>query len=372
MYLAAALENHLTSFLIITLILIDYVRKINTEAFQRFIFIQILGFALFSLACNLLNSFAVKSLAGRAGAAALLFITLNVLYYGFQVLSFFFITVLIDYNIRRDKTRSGKIIVIAWTMTGFYVLLLFAFNQYSFYINTVFRIMPLLIIIIDIFLSLKSFLKQHLHLLLIFWSSIITGFLLDCIPGADKLIWPCYSAALLYVYFLIITSDSKLDILTGIGNRHAFNEFFMELSRKGTKDKSGSERNHSIVMIDIDNFKKINDVLGHAEGDNALRDMAAIITRCIRHSDFAVRYGGDEFVLAVPAEYDVEKVMDRIQEALNFQNSKKIRPYTLEMSYGYDVYIPGKYKSMDEFLSHVDSLMYKQKEEHRRQRDGGE
>jgi diguanylate cyclase (GGDEF)-like protein len=116
----------------------------------------------------------------------------------------------------------------------------------------------------------------------------------------------------------------------------------------------------------MDHFKEINDTLGHAEGDNALRDMAAIIKGCVRHSDFAARYGGDEFVLAAKAEYDIEKLIERIERAMKIQNEKNIRPYKLEMSYGCDVYTAGHSRSINEFLNHVDSLMYQHKAEHRR------
>jgi diguanylate cyclase (GGDEF)-like protein len=121
-------------------------------------------------------------------------------------------------------------------------------------------------------------------------------------------------------------------------------------------------------MIDMDRFKEINDTLGHLEGDNALRDMATIIKSVIRHSDFAARYGGDEFILAARAEYDIGRIMTRIQENIDLQNSKGTRPYKIYMSYGCDVYTTNSGRSIQEFISHIDSLMYKNKEENRRSR----
>jgi diguanylate cyclase (GGDEF)-like protein len=179
--------------------------------------------------------------------------------------------------------------------------------------------------------------------------------LIDVIVKTTTLIWPCFTAALLYAYFFVIRTDSKIDSLTGIGNRYAFNEFINKLASQSVKES------YSIVMIDMDHFKEINDTLGHAAGDSALRDMAAIIKGCIRHSDFAARYGGDEFVLAARAEYDIEKLINRIEKSMEIQNEKHLRPYRLEMSYGYDVYTAGKSRSITEFLNHVDSLMYQQK-----------
>jgi diguanylate cyclase (GGDEF)-like protein len=124
-----------------------------------------------------------------------------------------------------------------------------------------------------------------------------------------------------------------------------------------------SKIEYSIVMIDMDKFKEINDTLGHLEGDNALRDMAAIIKGCIRHSDFAARYGGDEFILVTEAEYDIKRLMNRIQAAIDLQNEKRIRPYQLYISYGYDIYTTKSGESIYSFLAKIDALMYKQKEE---------
>jgi diguanylate cyclase (GGDEF)-like protein len=186
------------------------------------------------------------------------------------------------------------------------------------------------------------------------------GATLDVVFKSGSLAWPCFSAAILYIYFFIIQSDSKIDSLTGIGNRYSFNEFINKLSRQNMKE------DYAIVMIDLDRFKEINDTLGHLEGDNALRDMATIIKGCIRHSDFAARYGGDEFVLAAKAEHDIQRLMNRIQEAIDLQNEKRQRPYQIYMSYGYDVFTTNAGQSIQDFLAHIDALMYRQKESHRK------
>jgi diguanylate cyclase (GGDEF)-like protein len=157
-----------------------------------------------------------------------------------------------------------------------------------------------------------------------------------------------------------LQSDLKIDSLTRIGNRASFNEFIDKLSRQN------SQQEYTIVMMDMDRFKEINDTLGHLEGDNALRDMAAIIKNCIRKTDLAARYGGDEFVLVIGAEYDVHRVMNRIQDIINQQNERRIRPYQLYISYGYDVYTPKSGESISGFLARIDAMMYKQKEERKK------
>jgi diguanylate cyclase (GGDEF)-like protein len=239
-------------------------------------------------------------------------------------------------------------------------------------------------------LSSKSLRGPQLYLVIFFGLLTGAGAALDVIIRTSSLTWPCFAAALLYLYFFIIRADSKIDGLTGLGNRSSFNEFIDRLSRQsgrkpvsgrkgaaldkatgGARRSYGAQESWAIVMIDMDHFKEINDTLGHAEGDNALRDMAAIIKGSVRHSDFAVRYGGDEFVLATRAENDIQRLMERIKEALAAQNAKKVRPYTLEISYGCDVFTTGGSQSIEDFLVHIDSLMYKHKAERRRVSDLG-
>jgi diguanylate cyclase (GGDEF)-like protein len=183
------------------------------------------------------------------------------------------------------------------------------------------------------------------------------GVVIDYVLEGSNLVRPCFAAAVLYLYFFIIQSDSKIDSLTGIGNRFSFNEFMDKLSRQHSKVE------YSIVMMDMDKFKEINDTLGHLEGDNALRDVATIIKGCVRHSDFAARYGGDEFILVTEVENDINRLMNRIQAAIDLQNNKRIRPYQLYISYGYDVYTTNSGESIYTFIAKIDALMYKHKEE---------
>jgi diguanylate cyclase (GGDEF)-like protein len=218
--------------------------------------------------------------------------------------------------------------------------------------------LPLVLSFLTVFVSAGQFKQSQIVSIVFFGILTGTGAGLDIVLKNSCLIWPCFTAGLLYFYFFIVQSDSKLDSLTGLGNRFSFNEFIERLARSGTKEA------YSIVMIDMDHFKAINDTLGHLEGDNALRDMALIIKSCIRETDFAARYGGDEFVLAIKSEYNIEKLMERIQQAIDNQNEKGKRAYKLQMSYGWDVFTANtssSLSSIEGFLDHVDKLMYKSK-----------
>ncbi|UCG12213.1 MAG: GGDEF domain-containing protein, partial [Deltaproteobacteria bacterium] len=89
---------------------------------------------------------------------------------------------------------------------------------------------------------------------------------------------------------------SITDSLTGLNNRkHLMEKLAGELIRSERYD-----RKFSVLMIDIDHFKRYNDTYGHLAGDEVLRRMAEVFRQSIRSSDYAARYGGEEFMLILP------------------------------------------------------------------------
>jgi len=175
-----------------------------------------------------------------------------------------------------------------------------------------------------------------------------------------RVIWPVIAALLLFIYLFVILKENKIDYLTGLDNRYSFFEFV----HKFTRNKNG--KSLIIAMIDIINFKLINESYGNLEGDNALRNFAQIIKFCSRKSDFSARYGGDEFVLAVRAETGIDDLWDKINENLNLYNKNNGKPYEIKIIYGFDTYFSDDTRRIDDFLSHINNLMHLNTEEKRR------
>ncbi len=108
---------------------------------------------------------------------------------------------------------------------------------------------------------------------------------------------------------------ANTDALTGLSNRHAMNDEFSRELNRCVKD----ENPIALIMIDVDNFKKFNDLFGHVAGDRALSAVAAILTKQFRPSDLLVRYGGDEFAVLLP-EVDMElatTIANRVRTAVS-------------------------------------------------------
>jgi len=98
-------------------------------------------------------------------------------------------------------------------------------------------------------------------------------------------------------------------------------------------------------------------------GDEALKDASAILKTCIRKGDFLARFGGDEFIILtdIDDEAALQEMSNRIRESVQRFNSARQRPYTLNFSIGCAVYDPDSGWDKNDFIAHVDALMYENK-----------
>ena len=107
---------------------------------------------------------------------------------------------------------------------------------------------------------------------------------------------------------------ARRDELTGLGNRRAFGE---ALDREIARARRG-DRPLSVVVGDLDNFKEINDQMGHAAGDDSLRHAADALLQIAREADDCFRWGGDEFAILLPEadRAQAEGVAERLRDAI--------------------------------------------------------
>jgi diguanylate cyclase (GGDEF)-like protein len=98
---------------------------------------------------------------------------------------------------------------------------------------------------------------------------------------------------------------SENDALTGLANRHSFDSQFAELWKRALV--SGAAL--SVIVVDVDNFKQLNDRYGHLYGDEVLRRIGSLLQQALRaKDDFAARFGGEEFVILLPATHQAAAV----------------------------------------------------------------
>ena len=156
--------------------------------------------------------------------------------------------------------------------------------------------------------------------------------------------------------------SSRKDMLTDLANRLEFTErFAIEQSRS---DRSGKP--YSLLFIDIDQFKSLNDEQGHHVGDEALKSLSVILTNNSRVGDVVCRFGGDEFALLFPETDDISCAMlaNRIIEVAKAEFQNKGWPIALSVGC---VTGSGSSQSIEELLQIADGKMYSMKKEARTQ-----
>jgi len=155
---------------------------------------------------------------------------------------------------------------------------------------------------------------------------------------------------------------ARIDILTGIYNRRAF----YEMAPKYIAAAKRSNRPLSVVMLDIDHFKSINDTYGHAVGDIVLVSIANMIKHEIRESDIVGRLGGEEFVILLPdSDRDgAFKIVERLRQKVQSMN---FPGYDFNVTSSFGIVLNTAHESIDRLLKNADSALYDAKNRGRNQ-----
>ncbi len=150
-----------------------------------------------------------------------------------------------------------------------------------------------------------------------------------------------------------------LDPLTGLLNRRGMDAQFDELMALDTGEPL------SVLMVDIDHFKRINDTYGHVLGDAVIRNVAEVIRKCLRGADQAVRYGGEEFIVLLPrtpedtARHLAETIRTRIQSLrlVRKRDNFMLEPFTASLGVATRLHDDTR----ETLLQRVDSALYASK-----------
>lgn len=168
-------------------------------------------------------------------------------------------------------------------------------------------------------------------------------------------IWNSVAIAVIINYIFIIHSLTKIDPLTRLGNRIAYDEYLASLSRK-------NKIVLAVVSIDLDDFKSINDVFGHHEGDKVLRVFARQLENVFEGKGVPLRMGGDEFIVLINENQReiLERYMKILDYNINAYNESSDKPYHIKFSYGITIF-NNQYCNIYELIQHSDKIMYEEK-----------
>jgi len=120
----------------------------------------------------------------------------------------------------------------------------------------------------------------------------------------------------------------------------------------------------SLLMLDIDHFKSINDSYGHLMGDHVLREVGKIISERLRSTDFTARYGGEEFVVILPltTEEQSQVLAERLRQAIaETRFTSEGKPFGITVSIGAAALTPGALLKRRELVDKADKALYQAK-----------
>lgn len=169
-------------------------------------------------------------------------------------------------------------------------------------------------------------------------------------------VWLCVAIAFIIVYIEIQISISFIDDLSGLYNRKYMNHYLNKLQNNKTKHVYG-------FLLDVNDFKVINDTYGHLSGDRAIIHIGKILQNTVGNGCVAIRMGGDEFVIFAILKSNEEALAlkKHIEQNVRQFNIHSKEPFHLSFSIGIAKYSG----NIDTFLSAMDDSMYEAKNMHR-------
>ena len=366
------LDSSILSFIILIIIHFNVYNRSEKSFLQHKLYISLVRINMFLIVVDILS----WAFNGKPGLLNFYLNTgFNLLLYLMLPLSLLIWVLYSRFQVLHDENRIGKLkhpfLVLVSINTFISVLSLH--TKWYFYITpdniyhrgeyfwifTVYCYLILLYSILFIIMNKNRLEKSHYYALLVFSLPLITGSLAQIFFYGTSSNLSGMMLSLLIIYFFIQDRGLNTDYLTGVYNRRQLDRFVRKKILASSDNKS-----FSAILIDLNHFKQINDTFGHDVGDEALQNAVKVIRTCLKKEDFIARYGGDEFYLIL--DFDdwslVQSTVDTILLAARKFNTGNNYPYQLSFCLGYDIYRYEDNLTSDDFLKHIDRLMYQNKE----------
>lgn len=170
--------------------------------------------------------------------------------------------------------------------------------------------------------------------------------------------WTSVAVAFLFVYVETQSRNAFMDELSGLYNRRYMDCILSQMKRNTRNVIYG-------LMIDVNNFKNINDVYGHSKGDDAIRNIGRILMNSVPDNGTVIRYAGDEFIILLRTddEKTVRDTIQRVEKNAETFNDLHTEPYVISFAIGYSR-LDVSSGDVEKFLSAMDEKMYEAKRRH--------
>lgn len=282
----------------------------------------------------------------------------------------------IDYMIFTDVKRikaqlhiyiTPPIIMTIISILNVFYPILFVINE-----NNVFSRLPgswtsiilvyliYLYLLVMVFINRRQLSSNFLFGVLMFLVIPLAAGVIQMLNLGLILIWPSVAVAILFSYLLFETTSSSMDYLTGLYTRNRAEDSIRVLMRK--------RRSFSVVMMDMDNFKQVNDELGHHVGDKLLIEMGRILTQVYGRKDIVARYGGDEFIIVSETvnSGSIKFIRKEINRYMGLSTNEYIRNAQFSMGVAYCT--NSNSCTVDQMLIEADNNMYLDKAKNKNQK----
>lgn len=220
------------------------------------------------------------------------------------------------------------------------------------YIGNGFTFLFVAIIVLSFFRNKQMITGRITQVILILTLLPVTGVLLQTLFYGLSFSIPAYTLAIFISFLLMERNELLKDPLTLLNSR-------VQMENR-LQYKLKSREPFTAIMIDVNDFKNINDIYGHAIGDKVLKDVSRILLSSANFEDFVCRFGGDEFFVILESANDIgHSYIKRIDQVLVEYSSNK--PYLTTLSYGLLYVDHSKKYKVEELVRITDQLMYKDK-----------
>lgn len=230
-----------------------------------------------------------------------------------------------------------------------------------YYLHFLSSIIYLLGATIYIIINRKKIEKLELPTILIFLISPIIGGIIQAFFNSFSTFLSAITLSLIIVFVNIQNRIINIDSLTKAYSRtyleYVLNKKIMDIKNWKNTTLFGG------VFLDLDDFKEINDLYGHIEGDNALKQSKELIEVCLVKKGFVSRFGGDEFVIILNTNDYIELkafIVKLEQEFIKYSRISQ-KPYKLSFSFGYMVFDRKSDMKVEDFLRTIDKIMLQNK-----------
>lgn len=229
-------------------------------------------------------------------------------------------------------------------------------------IRALFLILFIILLVVYSILFRNSIMNDYKNTILFLPIFSVLGAILQVFISNMSTTYAGISLGCLVVYFFFQSKDVNLDYLTGVLNRRGLD---IRLQEK-IKASAASGRDFTAIMIDVDNFKAINDTLGHSAGDRAIKDIADVLVDIFGQEDSIGRFGGDEFcvITEIITPIDIRERIGEIRDEIAVLRRRRGWPRHVDISCGYEIYDHTKQLSAKKFAEIIDEKMYAEKEQH--------